>query len=82
MTRVHYAAADVVTHGPTPWGEHEIDYLLCYKLDIEGEQLAMNRIRRRWATRWVTQQELFRLMDEKTEMPLWSPWFCLLRENS
>ena len=34
VTRVHYAAADVVTHGPhAPWSEHEIDHLLCYKLD-------------------------------------------------
>ena len=80
VTRVHYAAADVVTHGPqAPWGEHEIDYLLCYKLDVDGEQLAMKphpeEVR---ATRWVTKEELFRLMDEKKEMPLWSPWFCII----
>lgn len=29
LTRLHYYAADVVTHGPNaPWGEHEIDYIL------------------------------------------------------
>ncbi|KAL3807185.1 hypothetical protein ACHAXA_006678 [Cyclostephanos tholiformis] len=29
LTRVHYWAADTVTHGPdSPWGEHEIDYIL------------------------------------------------------
>ena len=80
VTRVHYAAADVVTHGPrAPWGEHEIDYLLCYKLDVDGEQLAMTphpeEVR---DVRWVTQTELFRLMDQKEEMPLWSPWFCII----
>jgi isopentenyldiphosphate isomerase len=29
LTRLHYWAADTVTHGPqSPWGEHEIDYIL------------------------------------------------------
>ena len=29
LTRLHYWAADVVTHGQSsPWGEHEIDYIL------------------------------------------------------
>lgn len=29
LTRLHYWAADVVTHGPeSEWGEHEIDYIL------------------------------------------------------
>lgn len=29
LTRLHYYAADAVTHGPNaPWGEHEIDYIL------------------------------------------------------
>ena len=29
LTRLHYWAADSVTHGPdSPWGEHEIDYVL------------------------------------------------------
>jgi len=29
LTRLHYWAADVLTHGTdSPWGEHEIDYIL------------------------------------------------------
>lgn len=29
LTRIHYYAADVKTHGPnSPWGEHEVDYIL------------------------------------------------------
>lgn len=33
LTRIHYYAADVVTHGPNaPWGEHEIDYILFIKV--------------------------------------------------
>jgi isopentenyl-diphosphate delta-isomerase len=32
LTRLHYWAADVVTHGAaSPWGEHEIDYILFYR---------------------------------------------------
>jgi farnesyl-diphosphate farnesyltransferase/isopentenyl-diphosphate delta-isomerase type 1 len=80
VTRVHYAAADTVTHGPdAPWGEHELDYLLSYKLDIDGEKLSMTphpeEVR---DTRWVTKEELFTLMEEKREMPLWSPWFRII----
>lgn len=34
LTRLHYWAADVVTHGTeSPWGEHEIDYILFIKAD-------------------------------------------------
>ncbi|KAH8059488.1 farnesyl-diphosphate farnesyltransferase [Aureococcus anophagefferens] len=41
-TRVHYFAADLKTHGPdAPWGEHEIDYLLIYKLDYPGSELQL-----------------------------------------
>lgn len=33
LTRIHYYAADAVTHGPnSPWGEHEIDYILFIKV--------------------------------------------------
>ena len=61
VTRVHYFAADVITHGPdAPWGEHEIDYLLCYKLDCPGEELPMDphpeEVR---AVKWVSQDELY-----------------------
>lgn len=32
LTRLHYWAADVVTHGgDSQWGEHEIDYILFYR---------------------------------------------------
>ena len=41
MGRVHYWAADCLTHGPSaPWGEHEIDYLLLYQLE-PGEVLEL-----------------------------------------
>ena len=39
LTRLHYWAADTVTHGPSAeWGEHEIDYVLFFqgKVDTKG----------------------------------------------
>ena len=36
LTRLHYWAADVLTHGPeSPWGEHEIDYILFIKVNVK-----------------------------------------------
>ena len=36
LTRLHYWAADVVTHGEVaPWGEHEIDYILFYRYAVQ-----------------------------------------------
>ena len=80
VTRVHYYAADVVTHGPdAPWGEHEIDYLLIYKLDTPGEELSLApHPHEVSATKWVTQEELFAEMAAKDAMPLWSPWFEII----
>lgn len=35
LTRLHYYAADAVTHGPNaPWGEHEIDYILFIQASV------------------------------------------------
>ena len=35
LTRLHYWAADVLTHGKkSPWGEHEIDYILFIKVNL------------------------------------------------
>lgn len=42
MGRVHYWAADTVTHGPAaPWGEHEIDYLVLVRLPVEAAAFAL-----------------------------------------
>lgn len=38
ITRLHYWAADVVTHGPAaPFGEHEIDYILLIKAKVDAK---------------------------------------------
>jgi isopentenyldiphosphate isomerase len=39
LTRLHYWAADVVTHGESsPWGEHEIDYILFVQKNVKVNQ--------------------------------------------
>ena len=36
LTRLHYWAADVVTHGKSScWGEHEIDYILFVQKNVK-----------------------------------------------
>mmetsp|Transcript_13502 Transcript_13502/g.37967 ORF Transcript_13502/g.37967 Transcript_13502/m.37967 type:complete len:276 (-) Transcript_13502:78-905(-) len=77
LTRLHYWAADTVTHGPdSPWGEHEIDYVLFYtvpsKLDltIKGHPDEVDDVK------WVTREVLIEMMQD--ESLLFSPWFRLI----
>lgn len=87
MTRVHYWAADVGSHGPdSPWGEHEIDYLLLYRLR-PGEQLTVQpHPEEVMAVKWLGREDLRAAMgggDHQLarEMPLWSPWFRIIAER-
>mmetsp|Transcript_64756 Transcript_64756/g.162962 ORF Transcript_64756/g.162962 Transcript_64756/m.162962 type:complete len:803 (-) Transcript_64756:268-2676(-) len=84
MTRVHYWACDTLSHGPdAPWGEHEIDHLLLYRLK-PGEALTINpHPEEVKAFRWVSREELHKAMDGSDaklakEMPKWSPWFRII----
>jgi len=77
LTRLHYWAADVVTHGPkSPWGEHEIDYILFVQADVKvkpnPEEVS--------DVKYVTQAELQKLMSAKSGL-LWSPWFRIIAEQ-
>lgn len=83
MTRVHYWAADAVTYGSeSPWGEHEIDHLLLYRLRA-GEKLTIKEnpeeVR---AYRWISLDELKEALSGSgklaSQMPLWSPWFRII----
>jgi isopentenyl-diphosphate delta-isomerase type 1 len=75
LTRLHYWAADVVTHGPnTPWGEHEIDYILFIQVnqvDLKPNPEEVSD------TKWVSQIELLQQMMPESGM-LWSPWFRII----
>ena len=77
MGRVHYWAADTVTHGPNaPWGEHEIDYLLLCQLD-KGMTLDLKpNPDEVMDVAWVSVEELKARLDEPTL--LWSPWFRVI----
>ena len=77
LTRLHYWAADVVTHGPkSPWGEHEIDYILFVQADVKvkpnREEVS--------AVKYVSLPELQKMMDPKSGL-LWSPWFRIIAEQ-
>eukprot|EP00633_Aureoumbra_lagunensis_P001692 CAMPEP_0197302274 /NCGR_PEP_ID=MMETSP0890-20130614/50941_1 /TAXON_ID=44058 ORGANISM="Aureoumbra lagunensis, Strain CCMP1510" /NCGR_SAMPLE_ID=MMETSP0890 /ASSEMBLY_ACC=CAM_ASM_000533 /LENGTH=662 /DNA_ID=CAMNT_0042781821 /DNA_START=173 /DNA_END=2163 /DNA_ORIENTATION=- len=79
ITRVHYWASDVDTHGPeSPWGEHEIDYILAYQLQ-PGENLQVKpEPDEVMAVAWLNARELEAAMDDTQRFPLWSPWFKII----
>lgn len=75
LTRLHYWAADVVTHGPkSTWGEHEIDYILFIQVDVDSMTPNPEEVK---DTRYVTQAELKAMMDPSSGL-LWSPWFRII----
>ena len=77
ITRLHYWAADVVTHGEnSPWGEHEIDYILFIKADV---QLNLNKEEVE-DSKYVTLKELQAMMHSNSGM-LWSPWFRIIVDS-
>lgn len=86
MTRVHYWAADVLSHGAdAPWGEHEIDHLLLYRLE-PGEELTLDpNPDEVQAVRWISRQDLMNTLEGHgklcQEMPLWSPWFRIIAQR-
>lgn len=77
LTRLHYWAADTVTHGESsPWGEHEIDYVLflCVPnkaaLTVNPHPDEVDNIM------WVSKDKLLEMMNDKKL--LFSPWFRLI----
>jgi farnesyl-diphosphate farnesyltransferase len=79
LTRLHYWAADVVTHGKkSPWGEHEIDYILFVKADIK--HLLKPNSEEVDDIKYVTEKELKEQMKPSSGL-LWSPWFRIIAEQ-
>mmetsp|Transcript_53998 Transcript_53998/g.87394 ORF Transcript_53998/g.87394 Transcript_53998/m.87394 type:complete len:309 (+) Transcript_53998:47-973(+) len=75
LTRLHYWAADVVTHGPgAPWGEHEIDYILFIQVDQVDLNLNPEEV---MDTKWVSHIELLQQMMPESGL-MWSPWFRII----
>ncbi|CAM9097039.1 unnamed protein product [Hapterophycus canaliculatus] len=78
LTRLHYYAADVVTHGPNaPWGEHEIDYILF--IQVDGSLQMKPHPDEVDAIKWVTLAEMDAMMTDHEN--LWSPWFRIIMER-
>lgn len=77
LTRLHYWAADVLTHGSkATWGENEIDYILFIQADVN---LSINK-EEVADTKYVSLVELQQMMDPSMKL-LWSPWFRIIAEK-
>ncbi|KXZ56143.1 hypothetical protein GPECTOR_1g121 [Gonium pectorale] len=79
LTRLHYCAPDSDTHGPTsPWGEHEIDYVLFVRpsapVTLQPNPDEVDELR------YVDPAELAAMMDPGSGLK-WSPWFRILAER-
>jgi isopentenyl-diphosphate delta-isomerase len=78
LTRVHYWAADTITHGmDSPWGEHEIDYILFVTVPNRG-CLTLNGLNDDEVddVRWVDRDTMRKMFDDETL--LFSPWFRII----
>ena len=67
LTRIHYKAPS-----DGKWGEHEIDYILFIKTDVDLD-INPNEVQ---ATKWVSEKELKEMF--KDDKLLFSPWFKLI----
>mmetsp|Transcript_13709 Transcript_13709/g.20880 ORF Transcript_13709/g.20880 Transcript_13709/m.20880 type:complete len:752 (+) Transcript_13709:140-2395(+) len=77
LTRLHYWAADTVTHGPeSPWGEHEIDYVLFYIIPDKSVLTIKPHPDEVDAITWVTEDGLQEMLKDSSL--LFSPWFRLI----
>ena len=79
LTRFHYWASDTVTYGEdSPWGEHEIDYVLFIKCEEEPTVNANEEEVGEY--KYVSLIELKDMMYNDNTL-LWSPWFRGIMEQ-
>ena len=77
LTRLHYWAADTITHGKqSPWGEHEIDYVLFMTVPSSSDITIQPNTEEIDEIRWVTKNELDTMLVDTSN--LFSPWFRLI----
>lgn len=91
VSRFHYWASDVVTHGmDAPWGEHELDYVLFVKLPMVGEEMIQEspgvlhlqpNPDEVGDLRFVTADELKAMLQDYQGARTWSPWFVGIMEQ-
>jgi hypothetical protein len=60
----------------SPWGEHEIDYVLFFTITDKSELTLKPNPEEVGDTKWVTKQSLMGMMNDNTL--LFSPWFRLI----
>ena len=74
LTRLHYCAASPPARDvPGSWGEHEMDYILFARRDVE----LLPNPEEVQAVRYVTLPQLQEMMAEHTGHT-WSPWFRII----
>ncbi|KAJ1643394.1 isopentenyl-diphosphate delta-isomerase idi1 [Coemansia asiatica] len=73
LTRIHYVAPS-----DGLWGEHEIDYILFIKADVDLE-INQNEVK---SVKWVSMQEMKDIVEnaEQTGTKL-TPWFSLIDQS-
>jgi isopentenyl-diphosphate Delta-isomerase len=91
VSRFHYWAADTITYGKdSPWGEHEVDYILFMKLhkktssssssnDDDGAIPISAHPEEVSNYKYVSMTELRTMLQDPTL--LWSPWFIGIMER-
>ena len=80
VSRFHYWASDVETHGAdTPWGEHEVDYILFLQAPVQEYDLTINPEEVGDAI-YVTIDELKDMLYNQPDLT-WSPWFVGIMER-
>jgi isopentenyl-diphosphate delta-isomerase len=80
VSRFHYWAADVQTHGTeTPWGEHEVDYILMVKIPKNEFDIQLNP-EEVASIKYVSIDELKDMLYNQPDLT-WSPWFVGIMER-
>ncbi|CCD25062.1 isopentenyl-diphosphate delta-isomerase IDI1 NDAI_0E02450 [Naumovozyma dairenensis CBS 421] len=77
LNRIHYMAPS-----NEPWGEHEIDYILFYKLNYTGtkEDLTVNpNVNEVRDYKWVSMDELKSMLEDPNLK--FTPWFNIICES-
>ena len=81
LTRLHYCAADTHTHGQhSPWGEHEMDYILFFRAPDASALMVVPNPEEVGAIEWVTRERLADMMRPDSGL-LWSPWFRIIAQR-
>jgi isopentenyl-diphosphate Delta-isomerase len=81
ITRFHYWAADTITYDTNdcPWGEHEVDYILFYRINAPTVPVNKN-VDEVNGYEFISMDDLKERMYGDNDL-LWSPWFVGIMER-